>query len=144
MLSKEKILLDIQAYKATIDEVNTVFLQYCNGWNLDRLPKHGELGTIKYEFHGIGCRTEKLGQAVDFDYSLDESFEPVTAANIHLMVSEFDIHRFFNFVKSSPDHVNLHELKINELKPLFDELVIEGKLEKNGSWHFVFPSYTAV
>lgn len=141
MITKEKILLNIQAYKAAIDEVNTVFLQHCNGWNLRQLPEHGKLGLMEYQFHGIGCLAKKLNQVIDFDYNEDEHTEPVTTANIYLKVNRFDIYRFFNFVESSSDQSDLDGLEANSLRPLFKELVAEGKLEKSDPWTFKFPSF---
>ncbi|GAB4043442.1 DUF6896 domain-containing protein [Spirosoma jeollabukense] len=144
MITKEKILLNIQAYKAAIDEVNTRFLQYCNGWNIGQLPIGGTLGPMDYKFHGIGCRAEKLGQVIDFDYNKDEYIEHVTTANVHLIVNRFDIYRFFNFVRSSSDQSDVNGLEAESLEPLFEELVAEGKLEKPDQWHFKFPTFSVV
>lgn len=146
MLTKEKILLNIQAYKAAIDEVNTTFLLYCNGWNIGQLPIGGTLGPMNYKFHGIGCRAEKSGQVIDFDYNtdIDGYIEHVTTANVHLIVNCFDIYRFFNFVQSSSAQSDVNGLEADNLKPSFEELVAEGKLEKPDRWTFKFPSLPVV
>lgn len=136
----ESVFTCIQEFKFAIDEINTAFLYYCEGWNVGRLPKHGKLNSINYQFHGVGCRAEKDGIFIDYDYQYDRVIGVITLYNVTQLVTTFDLYRFYDFMKSHPDYSYLNFTKAEELEPFLDQLITEGKLERYDPWRYKFPT----
>jgi hypothetical protein len=101
-------------------------------WQTRKIPQRGFLDdsrTIRYFFHGIGCRVEFGSIMVDFDFGPDERHDGFDAWRLSRFAKTVATHASF------VDHNQLHE----ELKRLHEAGTLVHLTQTVGGHLFFFP-----